>query len=469
MRRALWLAAAGVFTAAVVGLSLWLWWRQLTSGADRAGARVTATPPPVGVDEASTHIERRYSAAPAGTPKPTPPPAPRLAGFRHVAPQEGETRPRGSKDYAPVRFYTAPDVDRIEQVAFPAATPTPAASADADDPPERAPYGRMVRCHLIATINSGLGNEVPLVGMVDQDCTGDFGEIIIPRCSEVHGTVVVGKARDRVFSEGPFTFILKDRPRPGQRAELVVTGMAMDREEAPEYRAYGISNGSPGLMGNVVKQWNAAEWKLFGLSFMSGAVEAARATSTTAFGVVTDPSARGAGGVPGWAINPAVGGIQAILDRYAQQIADAIQRDGYFIQVPSNKEFMVYVRDTMFPSKATLNGNEVRRQVRDQYLEDRRRDEDVTRPRELREQRLNLESANGNNDQASSGGAAGQSLTASLNRLTQQMGTQTQALDAQRAALQRRLDALGTPDPATVPTVPRLPAPSPAPATNTAP
>jgi hypothetical protein len=156
MRRALWLAAAGVFTAAVVGLSLWLWWRQLTSGADRAGARVTATPPPVGVDEASTHIERRYSAAPARTPKPTPPPAPRLAGFRHVAPQEGETRPRGSKDYAPVRFYTAPDVDRIEQVAFPAATPTPAASADADDPPERAPYGRMVRCHLIATINSGL-------------------------------------------------------------------------------------------------------------------------------------------------------------------------------------------------------------------------------------------------------------------------------------------------------------------------
>src|SRR5690242_673300 len=146
MRRTFWLAAAFVFTAAVVGLSLWLWWRHLTAGVDRVEARATATPPPVGVDEAATHVERRYSAAPTVTPKPTPKPtpAPRLAGFRHSVPQEGETRARGGREYAPVRFYTAPDVDRIEQVAFPAATPTPAASGDADDPPERAPYGRMV-------------------------------------------------------------------------------------------------------------------------------------------------------------------------------------------------------------------------------------------------------------------------------------------------------------------------------------
>jgi hypothetical protein len=233
--------------------------------------------------------------------------------------------------------------------------------------------------------------------------------------------------------------------------------MAMDREEAPEFRAYGISNGSPGLLGYVVKQWNAAEWKLFGLAFMGGVVEAARGTAGTAL-------SSAAGGTPVWFANPAIGGAQGVLDRYAQQIADAIQRDGYFIQVPSGKEFQVYVEDTIYPARATLDhGDQARRETRDRYLNDRRSEEDVTRPRDLREQRLNQEAANGGNDQSANGGAASQALSASLNRLTQQMGTQTQALDAQRAALQRRVDALGMPDPATVPTVKPLPSPFPSP------
>jgi hypothetical protein len=45
-------------------------------------------------------------------------------------------------------------------------------------------------------------------------------------------------------------------------------------------------------------------------------------------------------------INPADGGTQSVLDRYAEQIGSSIERDGFFVRVPAGKQY-VYCPDRL--------------------------------------------------------------------------------------------------------------------------
>ena len=65
----------------------------------------------------------------------------------------------------------------------------------------------------------------------------------------------------------------------------------------------------------------------------------------------------GAGGVPGYIINPPAQGAEAVLDRYAQMVMDSIKRDGFFIRVPAGKLFYVYVTEDILTGKATVGGS----------------------------------------------------------------------------------------------------------------
>jgi hypothetical protein len=62
----------------------------------------------------------------------------------------------------------------------------------------------------------------------------------------------------------------------------------------------------------------------------------------------------------GAVINPAVGGTQSVLDRYAEQIASSIERDGFFVRVPAGKQFYVYCTEAIDLSKAVVAADEVR-------------------------------------------------------------------------------------------------------------
>src|SRR5271166_6183495 len=345
--------------------------------------RQAATSTPVaeiyGLEQPSFHTERPVAPADAVLPQATP-------EIAEVIPAPVPERQAGTeKKLAPMRIYTSTAVPE----------PTP----EEEDLGDYAPAFRMVRCKLVNTVDSS-NISTPVNGLVTDDLVWG-GKIIIAQCSEVHGLAQVDKSRERIVAEGAWTFTLfePDIGRLGDR-ELVVKGYALDREDDPEFKAlmvgatvvdpkvktWGITDGSAGLRGVVLRSNNAAELNLFVATFISGIAQSVQGTVTNVFGqTVASPNVSGAGGVPGYIINPPALGAEAVLDRYAQMVMDSIERDGFFIRVPAGKLFYVYVTEDILTGKATVGGSRRLAQVQSEFLEDRRLQEKVTQPRSERD------------------------------------------------------------------------------------
>src|ERR1700724_1473416 len=188
-----------------------------------------------------------------------------------------------------------------------------------------APFGRLVPCELVITVDSS-SIQTPIIGLVTEDIF-HHGQLIIPAGTEVHGTAQVDRARERIASNGRWTLVWQN----GQ--ELNVSGLALDHEREPETGSWGITDGSAGLRGKLLKTDTLAEVKLSVAALLSGAAEAFTDREITAFGSFALPSLQ----------NAPLKGAQAVLDRYAQQILIAIERDAFYVRVPAGKQFYLYI------------------------------------------------------------------------------------------------------------------------------
>ena len=356
----------------------------------------TATSAPVteadGLQQPSFHTERAIAPADAVLPQSTPAPTPEIAELNPgPVPERAAATER---KLAPMRIYTS--------------TAAPEPTPEEEDLGDYAPAFRKVRCKLVNTIDSS-NVSTPILGLVTDDLVWG-GKIIISKCSEVHGLAQVDKSRERIVAEGAWTFTLfePDIGRLGDR-ELVVKGYALDREDDPEFaklmvgntavdivkKTWGITDGSAGLRGVVLRTNNAAELNLFVATFIAGIAQSVQGTVTNVFGqTVPSPNVYGAGGVPGYIINPPAQGTEAVLDRYAEMVMNAIEKDGFFIRVPAAKLFYLYVTDDILTGKATVGGSRRLRQVQSDFLEDRTLQEKVTQPRAERDAKAREEARN---------------------------------------------------------------------------
>ena len=201
-----------------------------------------------------------------------------------------------------------------------------------------APFGRLIPCELVITVDSS-SIQTPIVGLVTEDIF-HHGQLIIPAGTEVHGTAQVDRARERIASNGRWTLVWQS----GQ--ELNVTGLALDRDRDAETGGWGITDGSAGLRGKLLKTDNLAEVKLYIAALLSGAAEAFTDKQVSAFGTFALPSLQ----------NAPLKGAQAVLDRYAQQILTAIERDGFYVRVPAGKQFYLYITQTVDEEDAKIGG-----------------------------------------------------------------------------------------------------------------
>jgi Bacterial conjugation TrbI-like protein len=201
-----------------------------------------------------------------------------------------------------------------------------------------APFGRLVPCELIITVDSS-SIQTPIIGLVTEDVF-HHGQLIIPAGTEVHGTAQLDHARERIASNGRWTLVWQN----GQ--ELAVSGLALDRECDPETGTWGITDGSAGLRGRLLKTDDLAEVKLFIASLLSGAAEAFTQKQVSPFGTFALPTLQNAG----------LQGAQSVLDRYAQQILQTIERDGFYVRVPAGKQFYLYITQTIDEQDAKIGG-----------------------------------------------------------------------------------------------------------------
>jgi len=204
-----------------------------------------------------------------------------------------------------------------------------------------APYGRLIPCETVITVDSA-SIHTPIIGLVTEDIY-HAGKLVIPAGTEIHGTAQADRQRERIASDSSWTLVWQT----GE--EMRIKAIALDREfeNSATQEGWGITDGSAGLRGRIIKSDDMAEIKMFAATFLSGAAGAFTEKKDTLLGPVTSPSLNNA---------PMVG-AQDVLKVYAQRIADSIQRDGFYVRVPSGKQFYLYVLQTLDRADATVGGS----------------------------------------------------------------------------------------------------------------
>src|SRR5260221_2635804 len=76
-----------------------------------------------------------------------------------------------------------------------------------------APAFRLVKCQLVNTVDSS-NLTTPIIGLVTEDLCWN-GKVILRADSEGHGIASVDRVRERIASEGEFTFVLNEPDRRG--------------------------------------------------------------------------------------------------------------------------------------------------------------------------------------------------------------------------------------------------------------
>jgi hypothetical protein len=206
-----------------------------------------------------------------------------------------------------------------------------------------APFGRLIPCETVITVDSS-SIQTPLVGLITENIY--FGDrLVIPAGTEIHGTAQTDHQRERIASGNSWTLVWQD----GREMQLKAIALDREFENSTNQTGWAITDGSAGLRGEVIKSDNLADIKLFAATFLSGAAGALTEKQQTVFGPINSPTLN----------NAPFQGAQAVLQTYAQQIYDSIQKNGFYVRVPSGKQFYLYVLQTIDAADVSLGGTAI--------------------------------------------------------------------------------------------------------------
>ncbi len=274
----------------------------------------------VGVGWRKTHPEAKPSAARA-TPKPISLPKVFTREVAKFMPSTSPTAGAFAPAPAAQRTPPVPEKPRILPLELFAAAVTKTTA-----PASAAPYGRLIPCETLLTLESNR-LDTPVIGLVTEDVWHD-GHLIVPAGAEVHGRAALDRTRERLAVQGFWNIVWRTG---GASREIQVNGLALDRDAGGEHE------GSAGLRGDVLKTADNRELKLFAATFLSTATLALQSTQG-ATGLLGETAL-----VASTTRNATLAGTSAILKEYAQQLRDAIGRDGFYLRVPAGKPFYLYV------------------------------------------------------------------------------------------------------------------------------
>jgi hypothetical protein len=258
------------------------------------------------------------------------------------------------------------------------ADPGPAAlqAAPAEHPPTRqevpdigdafAPFGRLVKCELVNTLDSVTARSEPIVGLVTQDLDWN-GNVIVPAGTEVFSyakpeAVIDAAGVGRLVDSGDWTLVMPGRGGVNGR-ELVLKGRAVDRREIQVNergvpRSWGIDDGADGLVGYTLSTLDNKEIKLFAAAAVSGMAQGITAVAERQQPAEGVAGAFGATQVAPTLGNAVIGSLGAgsadVMNEWVSRIREEISKRGIYVRVPAGKEFYLFVEQTINPGAAAV-------------------------------------------------------------------------------------------------------------------
>jgi hypothetical protein len=206
------------------------------------------------------------------------------------------------------------------------------------------PYGSVLKCELVFTLDS-TNEQTPLIGVVMEPVYNN-GELVIPAGAELHGVARPDRLRDRIFSGTEWVLVFPRAPKHFNGRQLTVRGVALDRVE-PDANGmtWGITDGSYGLQGRVIRTSEEQEIKRFAATFFAQAAETLEQRDAGRSGRQT---------VRSTPQNAMLQGLAGNLEKLAEDISAEIAQHGVFIRVPAGHQFYFYPTQIIEPDEADL-------------------------------------------------------------------------------------------------------------------
>jgi Bacterial conjugation TrbI-like protein len=204
------------------------------------------------------------------------------------------------------------------------------------------PYGRMLRCELVNTVDS-TNIDTPIIGLVTEDAWNE-GRLIIPAGTEVHGAAQKSAVRERIGSNRQWFLVFQDG------RELPVSGTVLDCAPDPKKPdAWLESDGSAGLRGYFVKSDKYAEAKAI-LASMISAGAGAFPQTTTLLSPLGGATQINSGGIE----NAFSAGLQTGGQLYSKRLLEQLDKNPFYVRVPAGVTFYLYITETVDLAKATV-------------------------------------------------------------------------------------------------------------------
>ncbi|WP_415907002.1 TrbI/VirB10 family protein [Oleiharenicola sp. Vm1] len=321
------------------------------------GSVPTAQPGGAGASLEPVSGRSELAGAPSGAV--APPPKGDRARLREVLGAEWESSPQQTAQPAAGSAAAAAQRSTQQTIATPSAVAT--ANGSSNTPAEFAPYGRLLKCRLVFTVDS-INTGAPIVAMVMEDLWWN-GVLIIPANTEIFsrvgGTRRDGNKLGRILDSNEWIMVLPEQDGRTNGRELAIRAQALDRQEmvvdaSGRPRSWGIGDGGVGLTGDTIRTTDNEELKLFASAALSGLASGAGQTMQTREPVGNTGSTQPEATPRNAAINAVSQGTTNLLNTYAQRIAEDIAQNGSYVRVPGGKEFYLFIDQSLDPLAAKV-------------------------------------------------------------------------------------------------------------------
>lgn len=204
------------------------------------------------------------------------------------------------------------------------------------------PYGRLLRCELVNTVDS-INIHTPIIGLVLKDVWHN-GQLIIPAGVEVHGVAQKVATRERIGSDPRWKLVFLDG------RELPLSGIVLDYAPVKGHPdRWTETDGSAGLHGYLVKSDKLAEAKAILASMISAGAGAFPQTTNLISPLTGETTQIQKGGFQ----DTFAAEVQAGAQIYSQRLLSALDKDPYYVRVPAGTLFYLYVTQTVDLEEAT--------------------------------------------------------------------------------------------------------------------